>query len=532
VEYLLHRLLQRSAEDRPEQVAVEDGARAISYAELDARSSQVAHLLQELGVSKGDRVGLYLNKSLESIVGIYGILKAGAAYVPFDAQAPLARLAYIAGNCGIRVMLTGTEKSGTWAELVSEDSAIDALVALNGQALRPEDLPSGVMVLSASAVDDQPETASHVEVIDIDLAYILYTSGSTGVPKGVMLSHLNALTFVRWVVDRFSVRAEDRLSNHAPLHFDLTILDVFASAGAAATVVLVPQETSVFPVEVRRFIEEKRITIWYSVPSVLSMLVQRGSLHGGEFPHLRTLFFAGEMFPTKYLRSLMRFLPQVEFLNLYGPTETNVCTYYHVPRLPDDQTEPIPIGKAIDNVEVFAVTDDGRVADPGEIGELYVRGTTVMHGYWGDRERTARGLIPNPHGGQLHDPVYKTGDLVRQDADGNYHLLGRRDHQIKSRGYRIELGDIETALYAHPGVIECAVIAVPDNLITNRVAAFVVARDGVTQQELAGFCRDRIPHYMIPEEFRFVGSLPKTSTGKIDRSALADDVAQAAGGTR
>jgi amino acid adenylation domain-containing protein len=517
--YLLHHLLESSAKRYPDRIAIVDGDRTVTYAELDRRANQLAHTLGDLGVARGDRVGLYLEKSLESLVGIYGVLKAGAAYVPLDQNAPTARLGYIAGNCEIRVLLTGKERSALWEELLANGAPLETLVVLNDRVTSTG--VEGTRIVTADDVAARPEATPGIEGIGLDLAYILYTSGSTGQPKGVMLSHLNALTFVEWAGERFEVRPEDRLSNHAPFHFDLTILDIFAAARAGAAMVIVPPQVSVFPMEVRKFIEENHITVWYSVPSILSMLALRGSLEGGEFPRLRTILFAGEVFPTKYLRRLMHLLPHVEFFNLYGPTETNVCTYYEVPSLPEDQSEPIPIGKAVADVEVFAVTDEGRVANSGEVGELHVRGTTVMQGYWGDRQRSQGVLFPNPYGGEVRDPVYRTGDLVRRAEDGNFHLLGRRDHQIKSRGYRIELGEVETALYAHPAVVECAAVAIPDELITNRIVAHVVVRDSVGPRDLIRFCAKRIPRYMVPEAVEILETLPKTSTGKIDRQALS-----------
>lgn len=481
----------------------------------------MASLLSHLGVSRGDRVGLFLNKSLESIVGLYGALKAGAAYVPLDPRAPVSRVAYIAADCDIRVLISGAEKAGSWSGLLEHDAPLEAIVVANTEDLGPEMTVAGVKLLDARDIDQQIDRDPGVRCIGQDLAYILYTSGSTGNPKGVMLSHMNALTFVHWGVKRFGVGPQDRLSNHAPLHFDLSVFDLFAAAAVGAAVVLVPPELSVFPVQVRDFIEQERITIWYSVPSLLSMLTLRGGLEGTAFESLRTILFAGEVFPTKYLRHLMELLPHVEFFNLYGPTETNVCTYLPVPRIPEEQTEPIPIGHAIDDVEVFAVTDRGMLARPGEVGELFVRGTTVMQGYWGDETRTERALVTDPVRGELRDPVYRTGDLVRQSDDGDYWLLGRRDHQIKSRGYRIELGEIESALYAHPAVVECTAVAVPDPLVTNRIKAYIVGRDGLKEEDLIRFCGERIPHYMIPEQIEFVAALPKTSTGKIDRQALS-----------
>jgi L-proline---[L-prolyl-carrier protein] ligase len=525
VDYLLHHLLQTSAEAQPEHIAVVDGTRSASFAELETRSNRLARLLLELGVRRGDRVGIYLDKSLESLVGIYGVLKAGAVYVPFDPQAPAARLAYIARNCDVGVLITGQEKADAWADLVTLGAPLRTLVVANAtddDGFDRDRLPETDLVTSR-ALESQPATPPSIPTIDLELAYILYTSGSTGDPKGVKLSHLNALTFVNWAAELCRVSGGDRLSSHAPLHFDLSVFDIFAAAKGGARVVLVPAEALVFPSETARFIGRAGITVWYSVPSALSMLVQRGGLQGGEWPHLRAVFFAGEVFPIKYLRRLMQLIPHAEFFNLYGPTETNVCTYYRVPPLAPDSTEPIPIGVAISNTEVFAVTEEGAVAGVGEVGELYVRGAGVMQGYWGDPERTSGVLDarPLPLDSGAHDVAYRTGDLVRLGSDGNHHLLGRKDSQIKSRGYRIELGDIEATLYAHPGVVECAAMAVPEELITNRIKAYVVVRDGIGKPDLIRFCSERIPRYMIPDTFEFRSELPKTSTGKIDRRALS-----------
>ena len=515
--YLLQDLLTASATATPEAVAVVDRDRSITYGDLDAVTNRLARSLAGLGVRKGDRVALYLDKSLESVIAVYGIMKAGAAYVPLDPQAPPARLAKIAGNAGARVLCTGIEKNERWPELIAEGARFEALVVLNSdEAPAPSD---AVRVLTRGDVDATDASPFDGGVIDLDLAYILYTSGSTGDPKGVKLSHLNAMTFVNWTVEHYGVTDKDRLSSHAPLHFDLSVFDLYAAAHAGAAVVLVPPETSVFPREVASFIERNEISIWYSVPSILSLMTIRGKLERGAFPTLRVLLFAGEAFPTKYLRALMDVLPHVRFANLYGPTETNVCTFYDVPPLDPAVDDPIPIGMAIDNVDVFAVDED-RIVGTGEVGELWVRGTTVMQGYWADEEKTSKVLFPNPFSAEVKDPVYRTGDLVRLREDGHYELLGRRDAQIKSRGYRIELGDIESALYSHPDVLECAVTPIPDEVVTNRIKAFVVVRNDIGKTDLVRFCSERLPKYMVPDIFDFSDSLPKTSTGKIDRQQL------------
>jgi amino acid adenylation domain-containing protein len=514
--YLLHHLLRDAAEAAPDAVAVVDEGRSLAYGELDDRSGRLANVLSEAGVARGDRVGLYAEKSMEALIGVYGILRAGAAYVPLDARAPVSRLAYIAEDCGIRVLLSTAEHGGAWSGLAEGGGSLETVVLLRGEE-PPE--AAGLRIVTPRDVDRAPGDPA-VPCIDEDLAYILYTSGSTGRPKGVMLSHRNALTFVEWAAREVKVAPADRLSSHAPLHFDLSVFDVFAAAAGRAATVLVPTSVSILPIELGGWIRRSGITVWYSVPSVLSMLALRGALNPGDLPELRAVIFAGEVFPTRYLRRMMELVPAAEFLNWYGPTETNVCTAYRVPRRLPGEDEPIPIGVPIDNVEVFAIDDAGTKTRRGDMGELHVRGGSVMRGYWGDRERSARALIPDPVGAEPRDLVYRTGDLVRQDEDGQWHYVGRRDAQIKSRGYRIELGEIEAALHAHPTVVECAVTAIPDELVTNRIKAVIVPRERVASGELVRFLRERLPRYMIPDVFEFSARLPRTSTGKIDRQSL------------
>jgi amino acid adenylation domain-containing protein len=355
--------------------------------------------------------------------------------------------------------------------------------------------------------------------IETDLAYLLYTSGSTGTPKGVMISHRAALTFVDWSAACTGLSAEDRVCSPAPLHFDLSVFDVFASCKAGACLVVAPENMTVFPARLAGWIDRERVSVWYSVPSVLTMLAEYGNLARSGLSRLRTVIFAGEVFPAKHLAKLIADLPGPRYLNWYGPTETNVCTWYEVPA-GAAPAAPVPIGKACANTDAFAVTADGdQVTKPGQEGELYVRGPGLMSGYWGDAEKTARVLVANPFQPAYAEVAYRTGDLVSLDEAGDWVFLGRRDGMVKTRGYRVELGEVESALYAHPAVREAVVLPVPDELLGNRLRA-VISADGLTREEILVHCRGRLPAYMVPDVVEFCRALPRTSTGKIDRAGL------------
>lgn len=528
--YVLHQLLMDSARYAPGKTAVISNEYSLSYEELDALTDQLAGVLRTQGVVPGNRVGIYISKSLASVVSVFAILKTGACYVPLDPGAPVKRLAYIIQDSGITTLLTSSTKV-TNLQAMFPDACPLSTVVLVDCDLPPEQrpatasVPTGVTVVSWSEVIARTATALPENLaIETDLAYILYTSGSTGTPKGVMISHRNSLTFVNWAAECVGLTVNDRVSSHAPLHFDLSIFDIFSSCKAGATIILVPEGSTTFPVQLTKLIERERISVWYSVPSVLTLLVLYGRLAAHDLSCLRAIIFAGEVFPVKYLRRLMGVLPQARYLNWYGPTETNVCTSYEVPPLDPERTMPIPIGKACANTEIFAVNSVGeKVRGQGQTGELYVRGPSLMQGYWGQVEKTAKVLIRNPFQSQFYEPVYKTGDIVTQDTDGNYLYLGREDGMIKTRGYRVELGEIEAVLYGHPAIREVAVLPVPDELLGNRLRAVISLYEGavLTREEALSFCNQQLPHYMIPDVIEFREELPKTSTGKTDRVSLA-----------
>jgi acyl-coenzyme A synthetase/AMP-(fatty) acid ligase len=338
-----------------------------------------------------------------------------------------------------------------------------------------------------------------------------------------MLSHTNAVSFVDWCTEAFAPQANDRFSSHAPLHFDLSILDLYVALKHGATLVLIAEDVGKDPLRLAPLIAAERISVWYSAPSILSLLAQYGNLERYDYSALRLVLFAGEVFPVKHLRTLRALLPGPRYFNLYGPTETNVCTFYEIPaQIPEERTAPFPIGKACAHLQTMVLDEHGQAVCPGEEGELCVSGTGVMQGYWGLPEQSARAFVADSSGQRW----YKTGDMVTEAADSNYVFIGRRDRMVKRRGYRVELGEIEAGLYRHPSVKEAAVIALPDAEAGIRIKAFLSCQEGEGKRpslvELKRFCAEHLPLYMVPDLFSLRAVLPKTSTDKIDYQRLKE----------
>ena len=518
--YLLWQVVSEGAARYPTRSAVSWREIGLTYAELDEESTRLARLLAQAGIGPGTRVGLYLPKSLKAVISIIAALKAGAAYVPVDPHAPASRAAYILRDCAVRMVITTPELA---AQLEPELATLEALETIFlTERHNTLACPEQIDVRHWNELAAFPATPIESRTIESDPAYLLYTSGSTGRQKGVVLTHRNALTFVDWAVAAFHIEPDDRLASHAPLHSDLSIFDLFAALRSGACVALVPEDISPFPGTLAEWIHSERITVWYSVPSALIRLSVHGRLERWTFDSLRAVLFAGEVFALKHLRQLMDQLPHAELYNLYGPTETNVCTYHRVPRPLGDDITSLSIGRACENTEVFALDHSGAPIAVGAEGELYVRGPTVMAGYWGDQAKTEAALRRNPLQPAYPELAYRTGDIVRLEEDGTYTFLGRRDHMVKSRGYRIELGEVEHVLHAHDAVREAVVVATPDDEIGARLAAVVTAHDAavVSARALQAFCATRLPRHMVPETIVFRDALPLTSTGKADRVAL------------
>jgi len=522
---MLHRLLIESAARYPDRIAVVDRTQSMTYRELDESSARLAGELAACGAGPGSRVGLYLDKSLDAIVAVWGVLRAGAAYVPLDVASPVKRVARIVENGDLGGILSTSKR---WPALGPALALTPAFIGIANEASQPIDTG---FAFERSQQPRDPAANGEARAGEhgpSGAAYILYTSGSTGQPKGVVLSHRAALSFVGWAAKTVALGPSDIVSSHAPLHFDLSVFDLFATCRAGASLALVPPDLNVFPRNLADWIAARRITVWYSVPSLLARLALSGGLERHDWSQLRQIIFAGEVFPVAQLRRLREQIPGARYWNWYGPTETNVCTAYAVDALPPEQTAPLPIGTACANCKLLVIDDTGSVCVPGETGELYVSGPSLMSGYQAMPEATARSLAARGDGtdGTLW---YRTGDLVREDGAGLLHLLGRRDGMIKSRGYRIELGEIESVLHQHPEVAEAAAIAVPDEDSGHVIRAAAVAKAGhaLDAGKLRAFCAERLPAYMIPLSIAVRGSLPRGSTGKVDRLKLGEELSRA-----
>ncbi len=519
---LLQDYLTRSAERHPEKVAVVMGDERLTYEELALQSGRLARVLRENGCRRGDRVCLLLPKSPTAIAGMIGVLEAGGAYVPIDVASPAARVQSIAEACEPQLILA-CEETTELAQELARRCALPVRVGLLDDCPGPASLEPVFRRADWMAVEpDPPQRGDSAD----DLAHILFTSGSTGVPKGVTITHSNVIQFVEWATAYFGTASSDRISGHPPLHFDLSTFDIFGTLLAGAELHLVPAQASFEPATLVDFIRAGELTQWFSVPSALTFMVKYGAFGQDDFPNLKRVIWCGEVLPTPTLIEWMRRLGHVEFTNLYGPTEATIASsYFRVTSIPVDPTAAIPIGEACAGEQLEVLDEQLRPLPRGEVGEIHIGGVGLSPGYWRDVEKTTAAFRGREEPGGGVTRLYRTGDLGYRGEDDLFYILGRTDSQIKSRGYRIELGEIEAALNAQEAIRECAVVGVQVGGFVGTAICCAYApidREDLTPVDLRERLASRLPTYMLPSHWLSLEALPKNLNGKIDRRELRE----------
>ena len=518
----LHGYLYETVKRYPDRTAISYMERDMTYLELSERAGWMREILVKYGVQAGDLVGIYMEKSDLEIAAIFGILSCEAAYIPLDSiYSPVSRIIGILEETKSAVLITS---KGGMQKLEAEPEWFEKMPVCR------------VLVLDGDCAYERNNRDEYVfergkhslKVADIgekgmdSTAYILFTSGSTGKPKGVVLSHRNADAFVDWCCSCFQPAPEDVFLSVAPLHFDLSVFDLYVSIRSGGKLVILPSQKERNVLNYLEYIRRYRVTYLYSVPSLWNAFLRYGKLRIGELDSLKYVLFAGEVFQPEALKKAMEFVPQADFYNLYGLVETNVFTYYKVKGKDSVGEAPVPIGYACGESETVILKDDQEVTRIGEEGELCLCGPLVMKGYYHNQELTDRVIKKSPLERHNGKPLFHTGDIAMLNEEGAYVLIGRRDSLVKKNGFRVELGEIETALASMKGVEEAAAVALKNEKMETILCAAVSmnGEERFSVQRMKEGIAGRIPSYMIPDYICCMEEFKRNSNGKIDREYL------------
>lgn len=518
---LLDHALADAAQRAPEKTALVCGDRRASYAELETGSSALAHALRALGLRRQQRVAICLDNSVETVLALYATLKAAGVFVIVSPQVKGDKLAFIVADCNAHALVIPARQLSQMAvELSACADLAHLVVADDVAALAPA--AAGILALAGKTIHslhallaEHPATAPANPTISIDLASLVYTSGSTGQPKGVMLTHANMTMAVRSLTTYLENRSDDVILSPLPLAFDYGLYQVLMGVQFGGTVVL--EKQFAFPYRYIELIERERVTGLPIVPTISAILLNLKDLDRHDFSSVRYLTNTAQALPEHHVRRLRQMMPAARIYSMYGLTECKRVTYLP-PELVD--VKPASVGAAIPDTEVWLEDESGRViTEPGVTGELMVRGAHVMVGYWNRPEENARRLRP---GRYPYERTLMTGDLFRQDEDGHLYFVSRKDDLIKTGGERVGPREVENVLYELEAVKEAAVIGVPDALLGSAIKAFVALRDdmALTEAQVIRHCQKRLERHMVPRHVAFVPALPKTSTGKISKRGL------------
>jgi long-chain acyl-CoA synthetase len=506
--------LERSADATPGKTALVCDRHRLTYTEIETLANKLAHALIERGLQRWDRVAVYANNSVETVVAIFAILKAGGIFLLINPTTKQDKLSYILDNCRATMLIT-TQKLLSTAMRAARQAPCLADVIVAGTPV-DQGLPSPEGKRAAwlnRLLEGQSGRCPARRNIDIDLAALIYTSGSTGRPKGVMVTHLNMVSAATSITTYLENTANDIILNVLPLSFDYGLYQLLMAFKIGGTLVL--EQSFTYPRAVLDTIARERVTGLPIVPTICSILLQM-DLKSHSFSDLRYITNTAAALPVEHIRKLREAFPQVKIYSMYGLTECKRVSY-----LPPDQldTRPGSVGRGMPNEEVYVVDENGNRVGPGVVGELVVRGANVMKGYWELPEETDKVLRPGPF---PNEKILYTGDLFRTDDDGYLYMVGRKDDIIKTKGEKVSPREVENVLYSHPRIAEAAVVGVPDSVLGNAICAFVSLKAGETLTELdvRGFCVDRLEDFMVPKIVQFRDSLPKSANGKIAKKEL------------
>lgn len=492
-------LLDRAARLYPDNLALAFGDERISYFEYASRANALATQIIKRGLKK-QPILVLLPKGIDTLVAFLASLKSGNFYSILDEKTPIARIKTVCDKLNPALIITSEDIYKNYKEL-----GIDTIFTSEFSSFCAD------KTLLAKRAD---------EIIDTDLAYVLFTSGSTGVPKGVGITHKSVLDYTFWVVNKFNLNQSDIFANQAPFYFDNSILDIYSSMAVGAGLVIVPNSLFAFPLKVLELLKNTGVNSIFWVPSVLVYFANTNALNSIK-PNLKRVLFCGEVMPNAQLNIWRRELPNALYANLYGPTEiTDVCAFYIVDRSFRDD-EILPIGRACENTELLVFDENNRLISKDEVGvrgELYVRGSGLSVGYYNDSEKSSQAFVQNPLQSAYDEKIYRTGDIVAYNERGELICFGRVDSQIKYKGHRIELGEIEAVASSFEGVRRVACV-----FDGKKLALFYEASTEILLKE---YLSSRLPSYMLPSLFVRVDRFGLNANGKIDRGVLLKSLEQ------
>jgi len=495
--------IEAAAARFPNKTAFASEDNAITYGECLIKVNRMGYALSGIIGDVRKPVVVLMEKSVECLVSFFGVIASGNFYVCVDSNMAVERLLTIIDNLQpAAIIVNGETELATNVPIYQYDSLVT----------KPDDIAEDDIVMS-SVLD-----GIRHKVTDTDPVYVLYTSGSTGVPKGSVIPHRSVIEYAEWISEEFGINEETIFGSQTPFYFSMSVLDIFTTIRNGATLEIIPKKYFSFPVKLLQFMAERQVNTVYWVPSALSIVSNWKALDYVPVPTLNKILFAGETMPTKILNDWIKHIPEAMYANLFGPTEiTDIALFYKVNRtLRDD--EPVPIGNVAFNMDAFAINEDGKLIGDGEIGELYFRGSFLGCGYYNAPDKTAEFFVQNPLNNHYPEPVYKTGDLVRFNEYGEYMFVGRADSQIKHMGYRIELGEVEAAVSACQDINlnVCMYDAASDNIVC-------VYQGKATEEQLINELDKFIPQYMKPTKIHKIVAMPYNANGKIDRRKLRDE---------